>query len=191
MNTAKDKWINTYYNLHWDVLYQYSYNILRDQTLASDVVQDVFISIWDNYDSLAIDNAKAYLITAVKNKSLYYLKKVPFNTIQLESIYHVLTEHELLTNEEESLFKEQLLQLIYNKAQEVLPKRCLEIFNLRFYSHQSYKEIASKLAISESTVENQISKALKTLKSTLPYSLDFYFLLLYLFPTSDYYQIVM
>ncbi|WHT39954.1 sigma-70 family RNA polymerase sigma factor [Myroides sp. mNGS23_01] len=191
MNTAKDKWMTTHYNLHWEVLYQHSYTILRDQTLASDVVQHVFISIWNNDDSLAMDNTKADLITAVKNKSLYYLKKVPFNTLQLESVYHVLTEHELLTNEEESLFKEQLLQLIYNKAQEELPKPCLEIFNLRFYSHQNYKEIATKLAITESTVENQIYKALKTLKSTLPYSLDFYFLLLYLFPTSDYYQMVM
>ncbi|MGG5576934.1 sigma-70 family RNA polymerase sigma factor [Myroides sp. C15-4] len=191
MHTAKDKWINTHYHLHWDVLYQYAFTILRDETLASDVVQEVFISIWNNFDGLTIDNAKAYLITSVKNKSLYYLKNVPFNTVQLESVYHVLTEHELLTYEEENLFKDQLLQLIYNKAQEVLPVRCLEIFNLRFYKHHTYKEIASKLAISESTVENQISKALKTLKSNLPYTLDFYFLLLYLFPTGDYYQIIM
>ncbi|WP_413512100.1 sigma factor-like helix-turn-helix DNA-binding protein [Myroides odoratus] len=186
MNTAKNKGITSSYQLDWDVLYPYAYTILRDETLASDVVQTICMSHWDTSEGLPLESSKASLIQAVQNKSLYYLKNIPFNSIQLESVYHVLMEHELLTNEEESLFKEQLLQLIYNKAQEILPLNCLEIFTLRFYKQLRYSEIAAKLDLSENKVEHQITIALKNLKSSLPYSLDFYFLLLYLFPSSDY-----
>ncbi|MDR0229943.1 MAG: RNA polymerase sigma-70 factor [Flavobacteriaceae bacterium] len=180
MKTPRDKWLNDYYNLYWNELYKYSNNIIHDDTIAADIVQDVFISIWNNFDRLHIENPKAYLFQTVKNQTLYTLKNKKFDTVQLEVVYNLLSDSDLLTAEEQILFKEQLLQEIYNKAQEILPTKCLEVFTLRYYKNMSYKEIASNLFISESTVENHISKALKLLKSNLPLSIDFCILLSYL-----------
>ncbi|MGL5276762.1 sigma-70 family RNA polymerase sigma factor [Myroides sp.] len=181
MELSKDQWIDTNYYKYWDVLYHLSCNITRDQNLSADIVQDVFVYIWKNYTSLTIENPKAYLIQSVRNKSLKSLTIKRFDTIQLEEAYNALVDNEVLSKEEETLFKEQLLSMIYCKAQEVLPTRCYQIFILRYSNKLSYKEIANKLGISESTVDNQISKALKTIKTTLPYSVDYFIILAYLF----------
>ncbi|MDR2223047.1 MAG: RNA polymerase sigma-70 factor [Flavobacteriaceae bacterium] len=185
MKTPRDKWLHDYYDLYWNDLYKYSNNIIHDDTVAADIVQDVFISIWNNYDRLHIENPKAYLFQTVKNQTLQTLKNKKFDTVQLEVVYHLLSDNDLLTTEEQIIFKEQLLQLIYTKAQEILPTKCLEVFTLRYYKNMSYKEIASNLVISESTVENHITKALKLLKSNLPLSIDFCLLLSYLTLSSN------
>ncbi|MTG99245.1 sigma-70 family RNA polymerase sigma factor [Myroides albus] len=168
----RNKWVQTNYDLYWDILYRYAYNLTREHDIASDIVQDVFIAIWSKYDELTIDKPKAYLLSSVKYKSLHYIKNRPLNTLQLETVFHVLSENDLLSEQEQEVFQSQLLDLIYSKAQEVLPLRCFEVFYLRFYQHYSYKEIASRLSISESTVENHISKSLKILRVNLPTSIS-------------------
>lgn len=180
MELSKDQWIDTNYYKYWDILYHLSCNITRDQALAADIVQEVFVYIWNNYDKLTIEVPKAYLIQSVRNKSLKTISTTSFDTIQLEQVYNALVDNEVLSKEEEILFKEQLLVMIYSKAKEILPKKCYQIFILRYSNKLSYKEIANQLGISESTVDNQINKALKNIKSALPYSVDYVFVLAYL-----------
>ncbi|MGG5578418.1 sigma-70 family RNA polymerase sigma factor [Myroides sp. C15-4] len=168
----KDKWINDYFELYWDELYTYSCNIVRDHLIAEDVVQDVFVQIWNNFHQLTILDPKAYLLRSVRNRSLLALKLIDFDTVQIETVYHVLTQNESLSEEEQGYYKEELVHLVFAKAREVLPQRCLEVFELRYVSHLSYRQIAEKLSISESTVDKQIHKAIKSLKTSLPYAVD-------------------
>lgn len=181
MVLSRDKWIEVNYYKYWDVLFQYSCNITRDKELSADVVQDVFVYIWNNFSNLKIESPKAYLLQSVRNGSLKSLQTVSFNTVQLEEVYNALTDNEMLSKEEEALFKEQLLKMIYDKALEVLPEKCYQIFILRFYNRLSYKEIALKMGVSEKTVDNQISKALRSIKSSLPYSVNYVIVMGYLF----------
>ncbi|WP_158962541.1 sigma-70 family RNA polymerase sigma factor [Myroides fluvii] len=176
----KDKWINDHFELYWDELYCYSCNIVRDRQLAEDVVQEVFVQIWNNFHQLSILDAKSYLMRSVRNRSILALKTVDFDTIQLETVYHTLTQNENLSEEEQGYYKEELVHLIFAKAKEVLPKRCLEVFQLRYGSHLSYKQIAEQLSISESTVDKQIHKAIKSLKTNLPYAIDVMTVLVFL-----------
>ncbi|MCC9043678.1 sigma-70 family RNA polymerase sigma factor [Myroides sp. M-43] len=180
MTLSRDQWIDTNYYKYWDILYHLSCNITRDEALSADVVQEVFVNIWNNYSNLTIDTPKAYLIQSVRNKSLKAISLKDFNTVQLEQVYNALVDNEVLTKEEEFLYKEQLLSMIYSKAQEVLPQKCYQIFILRYSNRLSYKEIATRLGISESTVDNQISKALKSIKTTLPYTVDYVIIIGYL-----------
>ncbi|MDR2221897.1 MAG: sigma-70 family RNA polymerase sigma factor [Flavobacteriaceae bacterium] len=180
MELSRDQWIDVNYYKYWDILYQYSCNITRDQATAGDIVQEVYVAIWNNYHKLTIENPKAYLLRAVRNKSLRALTTSTFDTVQLEEAYMALTDNQVLTKEEEVELKEQLLKMIYEKAQEVLPEKCYQIFVLRFYNHLTYREIALKLKISESTVDNQINKALKSIKTTLPYAVDYIVIISYL-----------
>lgn len=181
MVLSRDKWIEINYYKYWDVLFHYSCNITRDKELSADVVQEVFVYIWNNYDNLKIENSKAYLLQSVRNGSLKSLQTVSFNTVQLEEVYNALTDSEVLTKEEEVLFKEQLLNMIYEKALEVLPEKCYQIFILRFSNRLSYREISVRMGISEKTVDNQISKALRVIKSSLPYSVNYAIVMGYLF----------
>ncbi|MDM1401541.1 sigma-70 family RNA polymerase sigma factor [Myroides odoratimimus] len=180
MALSRDQWVDINYYKYWDILYYLSCNITRDKDLSADIVQDVFVNIWNNYSNLIIDNSKAYLIQSVRNKSLKAISTTNFNTVQLKEVYNVLVDNEILSKEEEIMFKEQLVNMIYSKAQEVLPEKCYQIFVLRYSNKLSYKEIALKLGISESTVDNQINKALKSIKSSLPYSIDYIIVIGYL-----------
>ena len=74
-----------------------------------------------------------------------------------------------------------LLDEIEKTATAVLPDRCLLIFKMRFYEQRTYKDIAQNLGITESTVENQINKALKLLKESTSYIADIPEAILFLF----------
>ncbi|AJA70334.1 Sigma-70 region 2 [Myroides sp. A21] len=70
MALSRDQWVDINYYKYWDILYYLSCNITRDKDLSADIVQDVFVNIWNNYSNLIIDNSRAYLIQSVRNKSL-------------------------------------------------------------------------------------------------------------------------
>lgn len=160
---TKDQHFSHLYDTYWHQLYAFALNILRDKQDTEDVIQNVFVDIWNRYESVQIEHHKAYLYQAVKFQCAKKLKSARFNHIQIESIEYAL---EMLDQplSEQHKSKEQLIEKIDAKAKEILPERCLQIFKLRYYDNLSYKEIAEKLNISRSTVDNQISKALRLLR---------------------------
>jgi RNA polymerase sigma-70 factor (family 1) len=158
------------YNRHWSMLYGSSFNILRDKQACMDIVQDIFIWFWEYRRQLVIRSCKAYLLTAVKFKSANYIR----NAKNRDIVIHQLSVTTSGTDENQEYEVRQLQEFIRSIA-EVLPERCREIFQLSRYDYLSNKEIAVKLEISEKTVENQITIALKRLREKLSAS---YFLLL-------------
>lgn len=180
---SKEKDFNTIYNSYWYHLYAYSYNITRSKEIAEDVTQDVFIDLWNRYDTLEIENYKAYLYKAVKFQCSKRLRNISFNEIQLDKVLYVLEllEDQTSANAEK---RDQLLEKIDSTASQLLPEKCLQIFKLRFKEQLSYKEIAGKLNISVSTVENQINKALKILKAADIYNSEMLAIAIILLNTS-------
>ena len=165
------------YNLHWSELHAYTFNILRNNVLAEDIVQEVFMDFWKRMDKLQVDLPRAYLFKAVKNKCASQFAKQKLDNVQIEKIADLLQE---LDDENYSEIKIILLEEIKTTANKVLPKRCFQIFKLRFYNQLSYKEIAIQLKISENTVENQVSKALKLLRNSTNYPVELILLLLFI-----------
>ncbi|GGF24674.1 RNA polymerase sigma-70 factor [Echinicola rosea] len=154
------------FNRHWEVLYLRSFSLLRDPATCEDIVQDVFLKIWQNRDTIQISHFNSYLQTSARNGALKFLAKQKLearhlNTIStLELLYH--TEDEMDAKELES---EVLASL------EHLPKRCREIFVLSRFNNMSNGEIAKKLMLSHRTVENQLYRAIKHLREVLPHIL--------------------
>ncbi|WP_147676597.1 sigma-70 family RNA polymerase sigma factor [Algibacter pacificus] len=163
---GKKKEYDKAYNDYWYQLYVYANNILRSHEAAEDVTQEVFLDLWNRLDSLTIDHYRAYLFKAVKFQCVKKLRKMPFTEVHLEKVEAVLSlddsEYNLALEENKIL----LVKKIDATANDLLPERCLQIFKLRFKENLSYKEIASMLNISTSTVDNQINKALKTLRES-------------------------
>lgn len=137
----------------------YAMHYLHDMALAEDIVQDCFTALWERMTANKdVSNVKAYLYMMVRNHCYDLLKKEGQSdgNLLLSDLEDNISDEEC---EERSLIEARLWTAI-----DSLPERCREVFLLSKRDGLKYKEIADKLNISTNTVENQISKALKTLK---------------------------
>lgn len=147
-------------------LYQFAYAFIRSKESAEEIVNDVFMGLWQKRGTLdAIQNLQVYLYVAVKNASLNYLrkKKLPIPA----SLDGLTTEHiRLSANPETLLISREMCERI-REAVDRLPARCRVIFKLVKEDGLSYKEVAMILDISVKTVDTQLYLALKKLSLTL------------------------
>jgi RNA polymerase sigma-70 factor (ECF subfamily) len=155
---------NIYRELYID-LCRYCFLFVRSEKAAEDIVQEQFVYLWEKRDEISIStSAKSYLFKAVRNKSINYIKS-KYANIHFEDTAVIFDIAEFSTPSHK--YETQELENIIDMAFKSLPDRCYHIFSLSRYSPLSNKQIAEKLNISEKTVENQITIALKKIKSYL------------------------
>lgn len=131
---------------------------------AEEVVNDIFISIWDKQTELKEElGIKSYLFRSVKNRSLNKIRssKTPFETMSED----IPLAGNLSDGLQQIQFKETKDKVQYFVDQ--LPTRCRQVFLLSRVHDLSHKEIAELMDISVKTVENQIGFALKFLRDAL------------------------
>ena len=144
------------------MLVAYANQYLRSEEDAREAVQDVFLGVWNNRGHLQLDDAlRPYLFTATRNKALNYLEKRKMQLVPLDAAFHQ-ESHD--PGVEERLQAEEARAIIFDEVNR-LPERCREVFLLSRKEGLSYKEIAERLSLSEKTVENQVSIALKRLRA--------------------------
>lgn len=156
---------NAYYTLferHWEQLYSNAVHILHNREIAKDVVQEVFLSFWENRGNQPIQNVVGYLNRAAKFKALNEIRDDKANLYE-----DVEKASELPEGDHNPLDAEELQEQIAEVIQE-LPERCREVFVLSREEHLTNKEIADRLDLSQRTVETHISNALKHLRKKLP-----------------------
>jgi RNA polymerase sigma-70 factor (ECF subfamily) len=143
---------------------QLAYRYVQDVNRAKDIAQEVFLKLWEKRNTLQINtNIKSYLLTATRNTALNEIRKAKGLFKELSSIEN--RESNAL-DPGEVLESKEMEALIYQTI-ESLPARCRSIFLLRKVDGLPVKEIARQLNISNKTVENQITKALKRLGESL------------------------
>lgn len=151
------------YRRHWDTLYKAAYYLLQDEATAMDIVQDVFVWLWEHRDHVVLTTLRGYLVMAVRYKVANYIRhrkvRAAFVTAN--------TLPEPAENTEELALELKELKNIIAIFTQQLPERCREVFQLSREEHLSNREIALQLNISEKTVENQITLALKKLRVRL------------------------
>jgi RNA polymerase sigma-70 factor (family 1) len=159
---------NSGYNTLFEDLYvplcRYCVKITSDKDAAEDIVQDLFVYLWENWNKLSgISSLKAYAYKAVKNRSISYLEKSYRkdgsgkldNTIEAEISESVFDPGIIAESRE--------LELIIEKALESLPTQCRTIFTMKRFGELSHKEISVSLNISVKTIEAQMSIAIRKL----------------------------
>lgn len=151
------------YNRHWRAAYNSAFNVLNDDEACLDVVQDVFVWLWQNRKQLTINSLKPYLITAVKFKMLNVIRKGKFHA---EVIAELKSDGEMLTFAESSLEVKELKNIIDQFVKD-LPAQAQKIFHLSRNEHLSHKEIAEQMGLAEKTVKNQMNISLKKLRTSL------------------------
>lgn len=154
---------NVLYEKYWEKAYSDAYKRIKDAAAAKDIVQEIFTHIWINRESLHIENLPAYLHVAIRNKVFKFFTKQK----QIHPFFNILDN----IPENNSQADAQLLWKEFFKSYEALletlpPKRQI-IFRLRYQEDLPTKDISMQLGITRKTVQNQIGKAIETLKVSL------------------------
>lgn len=150
-------------------LCRYALKLTRNEQVAEEVVQEVFISFWERRHSIAITHSvKSYLLSSVRNRSINYLKlQLPKDNRKedIDDHHIILTASGGASGMEYDELYQQVQQAI-----DQLPEKCKAIFILSREEGLTYKEIAEQLSLSLKTVENQMGIALKKMRAALkPY----------------------
>lgn len=147
-------------------LFQLAMTIVRSRPMAEEIVEDVFIKIWEQRMQLsAIENLSSYLYILARNISLDYLRKASgktFYNIEESSLPLLLAE----ANPEELMISAEIIKKI-NLAINELPPKCRLIFKLVKVDGLKHREVAGLLNLSVKTVESQMAIALKRLHSSI------------------------
>lgn len=150
------------YRRYFSKLYGAAYKRLQDKELTEEIVQELFVTLWERKESLPIENIESYLFSSIKYLVIAQFKKN--SLFEKYSLSLNLTENDDNFTEQTVVFDE--LNDAYQQALLTIPERCREVFLLK-RSGLSQREISEKLDISEKTVENQMTKALKILREAL------------------------
>lgn len=150
------------YNRYWKILFYTANGILRDKEIAQDVVQEVFVDLWQRRGEATIQYLKAYLQQAARFQTLKAIRNQKVNdefyTRLAKTTADIVYENPLLFKEQETLLRRVL---------DGLPEDCRYIFRLSREEQLTYKQIAARLEISEKTVEKKMSICLKHIREYL------------------------
>ncbi|RRB04606.1 RNA polymerase sigma factor [Larkinella rosea] len=165
------------YNRYFRLLFNYSFSKLNDRFAAQEIVQELFVTIWQQRHRSAVHCCRSFLFSSTKNLIISHYRK------EYTRRFHY-TQWEVQTGDSTELTDQQILtsdlQDRYEKGLFQLPPKCKEVFMLSRKGH-SNREIALQLGISEKTVEQHITKALRVLKEYLKEHFAYAFLLISFF----------
>ncbi|MBL7967072.1 MAG: RNA polymerase sigma-70 factor [Prolixibacteraceae bacterium] len=143
-------------------LYRFSYSYLKAEAEAEEIVQDVFLKLWENRDKLRNETSfQSYLFTIAFNAIRKHFNKKTRDERFRANLLELLSE-ENPSLENHSDFETLVARL--DQLIEAMPSRRKEIFLKRKKEGKSISEIALDMDISPKTVENQITEAMNYLK---------------------------
>lgn len=154
-----DRAFTAVYFQYWDKLLAIAYKHTKDKSDAKEIVQDVFVSLWNRREEVEIQLLESYLATAIKF--------AVFKTLARQK-RHLEIETSVFSHESEQSLEEQMDALFLKEylegLVEELPERCRLIFRYSRDHNRSNQEIACELEISEKAVEANITRAIKKLR---------------------------
>jgi RNA polymerase sigma-70 factor (ECF subfamily) len=164
MKKGKEYAFDYFFNYYYPGLCVFAQKIVAlPEQQAKDIVQDVFVKFWNDRERLDIRTAiRSYLFVSVRNRCMDVLRKKN-RSIQMKEISD---GHEVADESFETYILSELENL-FNRSLGKLPERCREVFELSRLHGLKNREIAEKLNLSEKTVENQMTKALRVLREEL------------------------
>lgn len=148
------------YTLYWKKLTAFSYTMTQDNDLAQNIVQDVFVDLWERKNDIEINAIEPYLFRAVKNQVYKHYQNNKFDKTILEDKFEDYVIDHFATIDPE------LMDLLYSLLDK-LPEKRKEVLLMYKMQDMTIDQIADELGISKQTVKNQISSGLKQLREGL------------------------
>lgn len=160
---GNQKAFRTLFDRYWEDMFCKANSILRNRDVAQDVVQEIWIHLWNQREKLEVSHFEAYIFSSVSYGCYKYLRDNKFNPSQLK----VIDTLKLSNAEVENQHDLEATQKLIEQSLEELSPRCQQIFTLSRIEDVPNEEIALQLGISKRSVENQVSLALKVIRRHL------------------------
>jgi len=155
-----------FFDRYWEELYRRAFQHVQDEELAKDVVQEVFIHLWERKHLINTDysSLKPYLWKAVKNKILNYYAS---EKVRKQVWEQVAQRMDLFIDEGQYSPRDyERLEQLVDKSVSALPPLVKAVYLMRNDNH-SITQIAQALNIAEQTVKNYLTEARRRLKQDL------------------------
>lgn len=167
------------FDLYNGRLTTFIYRLTKSETIAAELVQDIFVKLWVRRSQLAdLNNAQAYLFTMASNRTIDHLRKVSAESRMLDELW-ARVEH--LNEATEETYNAKECNDLINKAVVQLSPQKQKIFRLSRYEGLKHEEIADYLNLSKSTVKNHLVETLRHIRSYLHHSETLLLVFIYLF----------
>lgn len=171
---ANEEAFTMLFHMYKHKLFAYILRLTESEMLAEDILQDVFMKLWNDHASLGnIENFGSYLFRMSKNQVINHFRRMAHETlIMVEILHQSATEH----NETQDVMALKDVEKILGDIVEKLPSQQRIIYHLSREEGRSHDEIANLLKISPNTVKNHIVQAMSTIRMQLRKHADTMFL---------------
>jgi RNA polymerase sigma-70 factor (family 1) len=162
LSAGDDLAFSEIYNRYWKRLLAIAYNHTRDKANAEEVVQEVFVSLWNKRHIIHVQSLERYLAKAVK---FFVFKEIQRRKRQIEIEETNFATNRVVIGDE--IIDAQFLREYINHIVDHLPEKCKLVFKYSRQSGMKINEIAERMGLAEKTVESHLTKALKILRLRL------------------------
>ncbi len=168
IKSGDQKALELLFSIYFSRLNDFARNVVKDDVISQDIVQDVFVKVWEKRIVIESINLEAYLFRLVRNRCIDYIKHLKvvnnrMNEILISSKYEELYRIDFIGNEPYVLIEHEL-KLKIEKTIQNLPDRCREVFILSRINGLKNKEIAEKLNINIKNVERHLNRAMQSFR---------------------------
>lgn len=161
---------------YYNQLYRFAANYLCDGEAAHDIVQQLFVDLYEKGHAWDITTSvKAYLFAAVKNRCLSFLRNLKIK----DSHEQGMLEAHLYSDTVDAIGNPSVLEELQGIVDR-MPPGMREVFRLRVAEDYKFKEIARELGITENNAKVQMNGAIRMIREKLPYLKDRLLLLVFL-----------
>lgn len=151
------------FDKYWQQAYSDAFKRLKNIDDSKDIVQEIFTHIWINRETIHIHNLPAYLHIAIRNKVIKLVSRQKHSYPYFDFLEDIPKES---SKADSNLLWKEFCKAYEALVQSLPPKR-QEIFRLRYQDDLRTKDIAEQLGITLKTVQNQLGKAVESLKGSL------------------------
>lgn len=164
LNEGDEKAFAAIFNRYHSLLFDFVYKRTRDRDGAKDIVQEIFVRLWNNRSTLNIKTSlRSYLYRCALNAVLNTLSHECIREEYVNSLQQMISENP----QADYHIREADMERLISTEVAALPPKMREVFEMRKKNYLSNKEIASRMGISEQTVETHMKRALRVLRLRL------------------------
>ena len=147
---------------HYRQMYRLATMLLHDDAESKDVVHDIFAHLLRESQDLREETAEHYLLTSVRNRCLNVIRSRQIQE-RVERLYLLDVDTTIIPTER----LEEELEALYKGIDQLEPPVCRDIIMQHFRDGVTFKEIANRLGVSETTVYKHLRRALNQLRTQL------------------------
>ncbi len=164
ISNGSEKSFEILYKAYFDEVIQYAYRYLDDKDHAFEIVQDVFVKLWEKrVDIIDIKSIKGYIYRSVYNAIVNYFKHQTVIRRHEDSSLAELKRIEM-ESFEDTFYNCENQEKLHEFIEE-LPQKNREVFKMKYFQEKKYREISKEMNITERTVETHIRNAIRELRS--------------------------